>query len=59
MHSYDKIIYVVHGSITFNLPQLQQQVTLTAGDRLNLPAGILHDAVVGPHGVVCLEAHKS
>ena len=58
MHSYDKIIYVVHGSITFSLPDLKQQITLQAGDRLDLPAGTVHDAVVGPQGVVCLEAHR-
>ena len=27
------------------------------GDRLDLPAGTRHDAVVGPDGVRCLEAH--
>ena len=58
MHSYDKIIYVVHGSITFGLPELGQQITLKVGDRLDLPANTLHDAVVGPQGVVCLEAHR-
>lgn len=58
MHSYDKIIYVVRGSITFSLPELGQEIILNAGDRLDLPAGILHDAVVGPQGVVCLEAHR-
>ena len=56
-HGYDKVIYVVKGSITFGLPQLGQQLTLKAGDRLDLPAGIVHDAVVGVEGVVCLEAH--
>ena len=57
-HSYDKVIYVVQGSITFGLPGLGQQITLKAGDRLDLPAGIVHEAVVGGQGVVCLEAHK-
>ena len=57
-HSYDKVIYVVQGSITFGLPELKQKLTLKAGDRLDLPANILHDAIVGPQGVVCLEAHK-
>jgi len=57
-HSYDKVIYVVRGSITFGLPELNQQLTLKAGDRLDLPANIMHDAVVGQEGVVCLEAHK-
>ena len=57
-HSYNKVIYVVQGSITFGLPELGTQLTLKAGDRLDLPAGIVHDAVVGTQGVVCLEAHK-
>jgi quercetin dioxygenase-like cupin family protein len=56
-HGYNKVIYVVKGSITFGLPQLGQQLTLHAGDRLDLPAGTVHDAVVGAQGVVCLEAH--
>jgi uncharacterized protein YjlB len=57
-HSYNKVIYVVQGSITFGLPELGKQLTLKAGDRLDLPAGTVHDAQVGPQGVVCLEAHK-
>jgi quercetin dioxygenase-like cupin family protein len=56
-HAYHKVIYVVSGSITFGLPERSEQVTLHAGDRLDLPAGVAHDAVVGPEGVVCLEAH--
>ncbi|MCG8351427.1 MAG: hypothetical protein MI924_26965 [Chloroflexales bacterium] len=57
-HSYHKVIYVVSGSITFGLPERGENVQLAAGDRLDLPADIVHDAVVGPHGVVCLEAHR-
>jgi uncharacterized protein YjlB len=57
-HSYDKVIYVVQGSITFGLPELGKRLTLQAGDRLDLPAGTVHDAQVGVQGVVCLEAHK-
>jgi len=57
-HSYDKVIYVVQGSITFGLPELGKQLPLNAGDRLDLPAGVVHDARVGAQGVVCLEAHK-
>lgn len=56
-HSYAKVIYVMRGSITFGLPELGQQLTLKAGDRLDLPANTVHDAVVGPQGVACLEAH--
>lgn len=57
-HSYDKVIYVLRGSITFGLPELGQKLTLNAGDRLDLPAGTVHDAVVGAQGVACLEGHK-
>ena len=58
-HSYDKVIYVVRGSITFGLPEEgRQSITLNAGDRLDLPARIVHDAIVGSEGVTCLEAHQ-
>jgi len=57
-HSYDKVIYVVSGSITFGLPELQRNVTLFPGDRLDLPKGTVHDAMVGREGVVCLEGHS-
>ena len=55
-HPYDKVIYVVQGSITFGLPE--EKVTLAAGDRLELPRDTRHEAVVGREGVVCLEAHR-
>lgn len=54
-HGYDKVIVVASGSITFGLTG--GTVALSAGDRLELPAGASHDAVVGPDGVVCLESH--
>ena len=57
-HDYDKVIYVVSGSITFGLPELERNVTLFPGDRLDLPKGTVHDALVGRAGVVCLEGHK-
>lgn len=56
-HAYNKVIYVVRGSITFGLPERGESLDLHAGDRLELPAGVRHDAQVGPQGVVCLEAH--
>ncbi len=57
-HTYQKVIYVVKGSITFGLPDSKERILLNAGDRLDLPAGISHNAVVGSKGVVCLEAHR-
>lgn len=58
-HGYHKVLYVVRGTITFGLPDRGQEVTLTAGDRLDLPAGVRHNAIVGPEGVVCLEGHRN
>jgi quercetin dioxygenase-like cupin family protein len=58
MHPYDKVLYVVSGSITFGLPNSGKQLTLQTGDRLDLPKGTVHSAVVGPQGVVCLEAQR-
>jgi quercetin dioxygenase-like cupin family protein len=57
VHSYNKVIYVVSGSITFGLPREGRKLTLKAGDRLDLPAGTIHDAVVSIEGVECFEAH--
>ena len=57
-HSYHKVIYVIRGSITIGLPDSGDKVTLNSGDRLELSAGVAHDAVVGKQGVACLEAHR-
>jgi quercetin dioxygenase-like cupin family protein len=57
-HPYHHVAYVVSGSITFGLPLEAEPTTLRAGDRLDLPPGIAHNAVVGSEGVVCLEAHR-
>lgn len=57
-HPYDKILYVVSGSIVFGFPIVGKPVTLYAGDRLEIPAHLAHNAAVGTDGVVCLEAHR-
>jgi quercetin dioxygenase-like cupin family protein len=57
-HVYHKVIYVLEGSITFGLPDSDESISLYPGDRLYLPAGIRHDAVVGTQGVTCLEGHR-
>jgi hypothetical protein len=56
-HAYNKVIYVVQGSITFGLPGSGEYFTLKAGDRLDLPWAWLTSSF-GASGVVCLEAHK-
>ena len=58
-HDYDKVLVCVRGSITFGLPGRGERVAMGPGDRLDLPAGVDHDAVVGPDGVTCLEAHPA
>lgn len=57
-HPHHKVLYVLRGSITFGLPREGGQIALHPGDRLDLPAGTLHDAVVGTQGVTCLEAYR-
>jgi quercetin dioxygenase-like cupin family protein len=57
-HPYAKVIYCVSGSITFGLPDTGESVSLEPGDRLDLPVGVRHNAVVGDKGVYCLEAHR-
>jgi quercetin dioxygenase-like cupin family protein len=56
-HAYDKVLVVAAGSIRFGLPERGDAADLAVGDRLDLPAGTVHDAAVGPDGVTCLEAH--
>ena len=53
-HDYDKVLYCLEGSITFHTDD--GDVTLTEGDRLDIPAGTRHAATVGPAGCACVEA---
>lgn len=57
-HSYEKVLYCVAGSITFVLENKAQDLLLNAGDRMVLPAGTLHSAVVGPDGCTCIEGQR-
>jgi quercetin dioxygenase-like cupin family protein len=56
-HDYDKVLVAAAGSIEFQLPDRGDTFELRVGDRLELPAGTAHGALVGPEGVTCLEAH--
>ncbi|MEO5966563.1 MAG: cupin [Candidatus Limnocylindrales bacterium] len=56
-HGYDKVVVCAAGSIRFGLPGHGSLVELRPGDRLDLPRGTAHDALVGADGVTCLEAH--
>ena len=58
-HPYRKTLFCVDGTITFFLPDSGTDVPLAPGDRLVLPAGTRHGAVVGVNGVTCIEAAES
>lgn len=53
-HGYTKVLYCTRGSIEFLLDG-GRTIALRAGDRMVLPAGTAHAAVVGPAGCACVE----
>lgn len=53
-HTYHKLLYCTRGSIEFILGD-GRALTLTPGDRMLLPAGTRHAALVGPEGCACVE----
>jgi quercetin dioxygenase-like cupin family protein len=55
-HSYTKVLYCLQGEISFHLEGAT--VDLQPGDRLEVAAGVVHSAHVGPQGVSCFEAAK-
>jgi quercetin dioxygenase-like cupin family protein len=57
-HSYEKVLYCVDGSITFVLEDEHRKLELGAGDRMVLPAGTVHSAVVGASGCTCIEGRR-
>ena len=52
-HAFTKILYCVEGSIDFVLDD--RVIALRAGDRMLLPAGTPHSAIVGAAGCRCVE----
>jgi quercetin dioxygenase-like cupin family protein len=58
-HPYHKVLYCARGSIWFDLPALGESFDVRPGDRLDIPPGMSHSAVVGPEGVKCVEAARS
>ena len=55
-HAYHKVLFCLAGSITFHLSGAD--VTLLAGDRLDLAPGTDHGATVGAEGCACVEASR-
>jgi quercetin dioxygenase-like cupin family protein len=56
-HPYHKVLFCIEGAITFHTPD--GDVSMSPGDRLDLPPGTSHSATVGPDGVTCMEAARS
>ena len=56
-HSYHKVLFCARGSISFEAAG--RAFALHPGDRLDIPPGTPHAAVVGPEGVTCVEAPRS
>jgi quercetin dioxygenase-like cupin family protein len=57
-HQYEKVLYCVDGSITFVLEGEARRVDLEPGDRMVLPAGTMHSAIVGSSGCTCIEGKR-
>ncbi len=55
-HGYDKVLYVIDGSLEVTLPDSNQRIQLRAGDRINIAAGTRHGTIVGKTGAKCVEA---
>lgn len=53
-HPYHKVLYCQAGSITFHTDE--GDLTLEAGDRLDIDPGVRHAATVGAEGVTCVES---
>ena len=53
-HGYNKVLFCAEGSIAFRVEPDGADFELRAGDRLDIPRGTSHSAIVGPAGVeVC------
>ena len=53
-HPFTKVLVCVRGSIEFRLGD-GRAMRLRPGDRMVLPPGTVHSAVVGPDGCACVE----
>src|SRR5437764_8083972 len=66
IHSYEKVLYCVCGSIRFIIhhqyssgdSEAEDYLDLNPGDCMILPAGVRHSAQVGADGVTCLESAR-
>lgn len=57
-HPYHKVLFCAEGSITFVVEPERAQIVLQPGDRMDLPRGTRHAAIVGPQGARCVEGYR-
>lgn len=57
-HEFAKVIYVLRGRISYSMPESRQAIHLNAGDRVDLPAWVMHYVTAGPDGVDCIEGRR-
>ncbi len=55
-HGYDKVLYVIEGTVEITLPDVNQRMSLRPGDRIDVPAGVRHGTIIGATGAKCVEA---
>lgn len=55
-HRYEKVVVCVAGSIVFTTEG--SLISLDAGERMDMEANTVHEAVAGPQGSVCVEAKE-
>lgn len=57
-HIYPELLWIVSGSITVILPADKRLLELGPGDRMEVPAGVLHGILAGPDGAAYLLATR-
>jgi quercetin dioxygenase-like cupin family protein len=55
-HGYDKVLFVIEGTLELILPDSNERVKMRGGDRADIPAGVRHGTNVGTSGAKCVEA---
>ncbi len=55
-NGYKTVLYCVEGWLEIILPDMDQSVVLRPGDRIDMPRGVRHAAIIGPRGARCVES---
>lgn len=58
LHIYPELLWVVSGDLTVILPAEDRLLELMPGDRIEMPAGVVHGTMAGADGAVYLLATR-